>query len=304
MFNEISDLATEQNNSATRNIDISSVNEILFMINDEDRTVPDAVRAEISKISVAVDAVVHAFQSGGRLFYVGAGTSGRLGIVDASECPPTFGTDPEMVQGIIAGGDKAVFRAQEGAEDRPADGANIIKEKNICEKDVVCGLAASGRTPFVKGALEQAKTNGAFTIMISTVSNEKLKELDVAADLMICPNVGPEVIQGSTRMKSGTAQKLVLNMITTTSMVRLGKIYGNVMVDLQLTNNKLRERAKRILMTLGNIEYDAAEEYLAQSNGSVKTALVMILANVDKNEAERLVQNSNGFVKKAIDYKK
>ncbi|MGC8748340.1 MAG: N-acetylmuramic acid 6-phosphate etherase [Candidatus Kapaibacteriota bacterium] len=300
LFKEISLLTTEQNNPRTRNIDIASTEEILHMINEEDKQVPFAVEKEIPNIALAVDMIVEAFRKGGRLFYVGAGTSGRLGIVDAAECPPTFGTQPEMVQGIIAGGKEAVFRAQEGAEDDEESGKEVISKFGIKYPDVVVGIAASGRTPFVRSALIEARSRGIKTIFIATSPIEKLRELGVEADVFICPVVGPEVIAGSTRMKSGTAQKLVLNMLSTASMVRLGKTYGNVMVDLQLTNNKLRERAKRIIMDLCGVDYATAQRALSEAEGKVKLALVMLLGKVDKHTASRLLDESNGFVKIAI----
>ncbi len=300
LFREISSLPTEQKNERTRNIDLASTVEILRMINAEDMLVPAAVGKEIPNIARAVDAVTDAFKRGGRLFYFGAGTSGRLGIVDASECPPTYGTPHEMVQGVIAGGNDAVFRAQEGAEDLPENGAKEIIERNIKPPDIVCGIAASGRTPFVKGALDRAKSNACTTIIISTSPREKLIELGINADIYICPIVGPEVIAGSTRMKSGTAQKLVLNMITTASMVRLGKTYENVMVDLQLTNAKLKERAKRILMEIAGVGYEEATRTLKASGGHVKTAIVMLLAGVSADEARRMLDDADGFIRKAI----
>jgi N-acetylmuramic acid 6-phosphate etherase len=300
LFIEIASLETEQKNPRTENIDIASTRKILEMINDEDLTVASVVRKEIPNIAKAVAQIVESFKAGGRLFYFGAGTSGRLGIVDAAECPPTFGTNPKMVQGVIAGGHKAVFIAQEGAEDKPENGAKEIIQRKIKPPDVVCGIAASGRTPFVKGALAEARKRGIFTILIATVPKKKAIENGILADVMICPVVGPEVITGSTRMKSGTAQKLVLNMLTTASMVRLGKTLGNVMVDLQLTNAKLKERAKRILMTLADVDYDTAEKTLKESDGHVKTALVMLLADVDVEQAKKRLRKAGGFIKKAI----
>lgn len=300
IYREIAGLQTEWGNPASESIDLESTRGILEIINNQDALVHAAVAAEIDSIAVAVDAIVERFRNGGRLFYVGAGTSGRLGIVDASECPPTFGTDPQMVQGIIAGGREAVFRAQEGAEDSPESGATEISSKSISSKDIVCGIAASGRTPFVKGALEKAHETGAYCILVCTVPREKAIELGTYADVYICPDVGPEVITGSTRMKSGTAQKLVLNMLTTASMIRLGKTYGNIMVDLQQTNRKLAERSRRILMMIGGITYDEAEKYLGKSSGNVKTALVMMLGEIGKEEAEELLKQAGGFVRKAI----
>lgn len=300
LFYEISLLATEQNNPSTRQIDIATTEEILHLINEEDKNVPFAVEKEIPNIAKAVEIIVEAFKQGGRLFYIGAGTSGRLGIVDAAECPPTFGTPPDLVQGIIAGGKEAVFRAQEGAEDNEEDGKKVIETYGIKPPDVVVGIAASGRTPFVKAAVLEAKRRGIKTIFIATSPVEKVKELGVVADVFICPVVGPEVIAGSTRMKSGTAQKLVLNMLSTASMIRLGKTYGNIMVDLQLTNNKLRERAKKIIMDICNVDYQTAQNVLKESDGKVKIALVMLLGNVSKQEALKLLEESNGFVKIAL----
>ncbi len=300
LFEKLSKLDTEQINPRTREIDICSTEEILKLINDEDRIVPIAVEKEIKFISQGVDLIVEAFKQGGRLFYVGAGTSGRLGILDAAECPPTFGTEPEMVQGIIAGGREAVFVAQEGAEDILENGVKEIVSRNVKPPDIVCGIAASGRTPFVIGAVNEAKSRGCKTLFICTISREQAKEMGFEADVMICPNVGPEVIAGSTRMKSGTAQKLVLNMLTTATMIRLGKTYGNIMVDLQLTNEKLKYRAIRIIMMITKADYQTAQEYLEKADGNVKTAIVMILKKIDKVEALNELRKSQGFVRKAI----
>lgn len=300
LFNEISLLATEQNNPRSKDIDIATTEEILKIINDEDSLVASAVANEIPSISRAVELIVDSFRKGGRLFYIGAGTSGRLGILDAAECPPTFGTSTEMVQGIIAGGREAVFVAQEGVEDRENDGIEEVQIQNIFPPDVVCGIAASGRTPFVRGALGEARKRQVKTIFISTSPIEQVKRLGIVADVYICPIVGPEVIAGSTRMKSGTAQKLVLNMLSTASMIRLGKTYGNVMVDLEMTNNKLRERAKKIIMDITSVDYDTAVEFLEKADWHVKTALVMILGKVDKPTAIKLIDEANGFVKVAI----
>ena len=265
LFQEISGLATEQNNELSSNIDMMSTHDIITLINQEDAKVAEAIEKEIPFIVQAVDALTERFKMGGRLFYIGAGTSGRLGIVDASECPPTFGTDPSMVQGIIAGGNEAMFAAQEGAEDSFEKGADIIREYGISTKDCVCGIAASGRTPFVRGALKEAKSIGAYTILITTNDREQIISWNIEVDTIIAPHVGPEVIAGSTRMKSGTAQKMILNMLTTGAMIRLGKSYGNIMVDLQLTNAKLQERARKIIMEIANINYDEASELLISS---------------------------------------
>lgn len=301
LFHEIAGLPTEQNNPATARIDVAPVEEILRLINDNDALVPAAVREELPAIAAAVECTVERFQRGGRLIYVGAGTSGRLGIVDASECPPTYGVSPDMVQAVIAGGREAVFAAQEGAEDKRESGAEEIQKLRVGESDVVCGVTASGRTPFVLGALDEARARGAATILVTTSTREKLRELQITADYVICPNVGAEVIMGSTRMKSGTAQKLVLNMLTTASMIRLGKTYGNVMVDLQMTNAKLVERAKRIVMDITGESYDEASRALEAAGGHVKTALVMILAPCDAAEARARLERAQGFVRRAIE---
>ncbi|WP_208427661.1 MULTISPECIES: N-acetylmuramic acid 6-phosphate etherase [Salinibacter] len=299
LFDELQDLATEQQNPHSTHIDTASVEEILRVINTEDHKVPIAVRRELPHVVEAVEVVVEAFKNDGRLFYVGAGTSGRLGVVDASECPPTFGTDPEMVQGIIAGGKEAVFRSQEGAEDVPERGAQALKSQGVTENDVVCGIASSGRTPFVVGAVEHARdTIGCPTLFVTTIPR---KDLDVNPDVAICPVVGPEVVMGSTRMKSGTAQKLVLNMITTAAMVRLGKVYENMMVDLRRTSEKLVERGIRTVMMVTGVDYDEADAVLDRCDGHVKTAIVMILAGVGVDEARRRLEATDGFVRPAIE---
>ena len=299
LFDELQTLATEQRNPHSTHIDTASVREILEVINTADHRVPIAVRREIPHIEEAVEIIVRAFKNDGRLFYVGAGTSGRLGVVDASECPPTFGTDPEMVQGIIAGGKKAMFRSQEGAEDVPADGAAVLDAHGVTENDVVCGIASSGRTPYVVGAVEHARTEiGCPTLFVTTIPREAF---DVAVDVAMCPAVGPEVVMGSTRMKSGTAQKLVLNMLTTASMIRLGKVYENMMVDLQRTSEKLVERAHRTVMMVTGVEYDTARSLLDRADGHVKTAVVMELADVDADEARRRLEDADGFVRPAIE---
>lgn len=305
LFEQLKSLSTEQRNPVSTDIDAKAIPEILAILNSEDHKVAAAVQKEIPFITEAVQIVVDALRAGGRLIYVGAGTSGRLGVLDAAECPPTFGTDPRMIQGMIAGGDKAMFRSQEGAEDKTENGAKDIDRKKVNKQDVVCGIAASLRTPYVVGAVLRAKERGARTLYITTNSRDKLysqdfSELSHSIDVGICPEVGPEVIMGSTRMKSGTAQKLVLNMITTTAMIRLGKVYENMMIDLQLTNKKLEERAKRIVMTITGVSYENAGATLKKAGGHVKTALVMIKANVDKKEASRRLKESQGFVRAAI----
>jgi N-acetylmuramic acid 6-phosphate etherase len=301
LFVEISKLATEQRNPNSMEIDAASTREILKIINTEDKTVPLAVEKEIPFIEKAVELIVKALKSGGRLLYFGAGTSGRLGVVDASECPPTFGTPDELIEGFIAGGKEAMFKAQEGAEDHESNGADDVVKAGVTDKDVVCGIAASRRTPYVVGAVKKAKELGAKTLFITCTPRDmfNVKGVDVA----ICPYVGPEVVMGSTRMKSGTAQKLVLNMLTTASMIRLGKVYENMMIDLQMTNKKLIERSKRIVMTITGLSYDEASEYLSKSNGHVKTALVMIRAGVSAEEASKRLERADGFVRGAIEGK-
>lgn len=301
LFKEISSLTTEKNNPRSRNIDLAETKEILKIINDEDHRVPEAVKEVIPDIAEAVEIVSKAFHANGRLFYVGAGTSGRLGVLDASECPPTFGVEQGLVNGIIAGGRDAMFEAQEGAEDSYEKGAEeIISLTNLSENDVVCGIAASGRTPYVRGAVNKAHEIGCKTLFVSTSTKEHLNDLGINADVMICPNVGPEVVAGSTRMKSGTAQKLVLNMITTASMIKLGKTYGNVMVDLQQTNKKLIERSKRIIMDIADVDYETAGITLSKANGNVKTALFMLIADMNPHDAKKELEKADGFIRKAL----
>jgi N-acetylmuramic acid 6-phosphate etherase len=290
-------LLTEQRNPVTMDLDRLSTEGVLRLINAQDKLVPLAVEREIPYIAQAVELVVTSLRSGGRLIYVGAGTSGRLGVVDASECPPTFGTDPAMVLGVMAGGQAAMFRSQEGAEDNPQQAAKDMDALGVNGKDTVCGIAASRRTPYVVGAVARARELGAKTIYVTT---NPRAEFDFVVDVAICPEVGPEVLMGSTRMKSGTAQKLVLNMLTTTAMVKLGKVYENMMVDLQLTNQKLVERSKRIIGMATGADYETAADYLERAGGHVKSAIVMIAARVDLAEARRRIEVSGGFVREAI----
>jgi len=297
LFAEIEKLATEQRNPRSQAIDTASVREILEIISTEDHGVAPAVATQLDQIEKAVVHIEHAFRNGGRLFYAGAGTSGRLGILDASECPPTFGTKPEMVQGLIAGGLPAVFQAQEGAEDLEENGAQAILDAGVTEADVVCGIAASRRTPYVVGAVNRARKIGCKTLFITCTPRSEFT-LDV--DVPICAVVGPEVVMGSTRMKSGTAQKMILNMLTTASMIRLGKVYENMMVDLQMTNAKLVERSKRTVMTVSGLSYEDATVLLEKADGHVKTALVMHLADVDRNEALARLARAEGFVRLAV----
>ncbi|MBK7229120.1 MAG: N-acetylmuramic acid 6-phosphate etherase [Ignavibacteriales bacterium] len=299
LFEEINKLTTEQRNPRSMEIDAKSTAEIIKIINDEDKLVPYAVERELQYIEQAVDIIVQALKNGGRLLYFGAGTSGRLGVVDASECPPTFGTPYGMIEGFIAGGEAAMFRAQEGAEDKEEKGASEVVSAKVSPKDVVCGIAASRRTPYVVGAVKKAKQLGAKTLFVTT---NPRKDFDIEeVDVAICPYVGPEVVMGSTRMKSGTAQKLVLNMLTTAAMIRLGKVYENMMIDLQMTNKKLVERSKKIVMTITGLNYDDATIALDKAKGHVKTALVMVKANVDLKEARERLKRADGFVRMAIE---
>ena len=298
LFEELKNLITEKANPKTKDIDSKSIEKILHLINSEDKNVPFAVEKEIPYVKQAVEIIVQAFKNGGRLIYIGAGTSGRLGVLDASECPPTFGTDPEMIQGIIAGGYVALVRAQEGAEDEKEQGGIDLMNLKFKATDIACGIAASRRTPYVVGAIEKAKEIGAKTIYITCTPRQ---EMDVNVDVAICPVVGPEVIMGSTRMKAGTAQKLVLNMLTTTAMIRAGKVYGNMMVDLQMNSKKLEERSRRTVMMVTGIDYNTAVKVLDEAKGHVKTALVMILKGVDRDEALRRLNLSDGFVRGAIE---
>ncbi len=301
VFNQIKDLVTEERNPGTFDIDTKSTLQILKLINKEDKKVALAVEKEIPNIAKAVDLIVNAFKNKGRLFYVGAGTSGRLGVLDAAECPPTFGTNPGMIKGIIAGGRRTLVRSKEGVEDDFEAGAKDVGRNKVSAKDVVVGVAASRRTPYVLGALEKAKRVGAKTVFIFCNPTPKLK---TRVDVAISPILGPEVIAGSTRMKAGTAQKMILNMLTTASMIKLGKVYQNLMVDLQARSEKLEERSKRIIMMATGANYKKAERYLEKADGKVKTALVMILANVDKETARKKLRKAKSFVTKAISDKK
>jgi len=301
VFDEIAKLITESRNPASMDIDNRSIPEILQIINSEDKKIPFAIEKEIPYIVKAVEIVVQAFEQGGCLIYIGAGTSGRLGVLDASECPPTYGTPPELVQGVIAGGYEALVKAQEGSEDREEDAPRDLMQRNLTSKDFVCGIAASRRTPYVMAGVEYARSIGAKTIYVTCTPR---KEMNIEVDVAICPVVGPEIVMGSTRMKSGTAQKLVLNMITTTTMIRLGKVYENMMVDLQMNSQKLEERSKRTVMIITGVNYDEAEKMMKQANGHVKTAVVMIKAGVNRLVAEEALRKADGFVRQAIEIAK
>jgi N-acetylmuramic acid 6-phosphate etherase len=285
---------TEQRNPRSQGIDALSAVEIVDLINQEDRTVAEAVGKERENVARAAELALEAFRSGGRLVYVGAGTSGRLGVLDAAEMPPTFGTDPIMVQGVIAGGYEALVRAQEGAEDYPEAGAAEMDLRMVCENDFVLGIATSGSTPFVHGALARARELGARTgFLLCTQPSEALVDTH---DVVIAPLVGPEVITGSTRMKAGTATKLVLNSITTSAMVLMGKVLSNLMVDLQVTCLKLEDRGQRILRTLLDMTEDDARDLLHHSGGNVKTAIVMRSLDVDRLTARALLEGADGRV--------
>lgn len=291
-------LLTEGINPRTADIDALDPRAIVELIHEEDERAVAAVGEVLGAVAAAVERVVAAFRSGGRLIYVGAGTSGRLGVLDAVECPPTFGTPRELVQGILAGGTEAMWRAREGAEDSAEEGAAAIAEHGVSARDVVFGIAAGSTTPFVLGALREAIGRGAQTVFLTCVPPADAP-ISAEVDLVIAPLTGPEVIAGSTRMKAGTATKLVLNMVTTASMVRIGKTYGNLMVDLQVTAAKLEDRGRRILRRLLGIDDVDAGELLADAGGSVKTALVMRRRGVDREEAVRLLAEADGFLRKA-----
>jgi N-acetylmuramic acid 6-phosphate etherase len=297
-FEEFARLATEQRNPRTIDLDTLDVPELLARINAEDRTIADAVAKEMPWIARAVDLVIASFRAGGRLIYAGAGTSGRLGVLDASECPPTFGSDPEQVVGVIAGGYTAVVRAVEGAEDRTDEGAKAMDDLSVGSEDTVVGIAASRRTPFVVAAIERARARGARTVFVTCTPRE---EFQLPVDVAICPVVGPEVLMGSTRMKAGTAQKLVLNMLTTAAFVRTGKAYENMMVDLLATSQKLVERSRRTVMSVTGVEYAAAAKAIDAAGRSVKTAIVMLKLGCAREEAERRLRQTGGFVRRAIE---
>ena len=290
-------LLTEQPNPASASLDALPTEEALRIINAEDALVAGAVEREIPAIARAVDAIVAAIEKGGRLFYIGAGTSGRLGVLDASEMPPTFSAPPTMVQGIIAGGDAALSRATETTEDDPSIGGGDLLARGFTGSDVLVGIAASGRTPYVLGAVAEARRMGAATIGISCTPESELAR---AVDIAITPLVGPEVVAGSTRMKAGTAQKLVLNMLSTGACVRLGYVYGNLMVNVQPKNRKLADRARRIIAQAAGVSYERAGELLEESGGSVRTAVVMAKAGVGREEAERRLAAAGGRISKAL----
>lgn len=296
---ELSNLTTEKRNQASTNLDQMATMEILQTINKEDKTVADAVEMVLPTVNVVVEKIVESLNKGGRLFYIGAGTSGRIGMMDASECPPTFLTDPETVQTVMSGGNNAFFRAVENAEDNEQQGELDLKLKNLTKNDVVIGITASGRTPYPIGGIKYAKTNGAYTVGLSSNKNSLINDY---TDQGIEVVVGPEVLTGSTRMKAATAHKMILNMISTTVMVKLGKVYQNLMVDVNASNYKLRERAKIIVMEITNESYEKAEEILNQTNFEVKPAIVMCQTNSTYQEALVALEECKGNVRKTISY--
>jgi len=293
----LGDILTEQLNPSSSNIDRLSTEDMLRVMNREDARIAEAVEREVPRIALAVDAIVSALRQGGRLFYIGAGTSGRLGVLDASECPPTFNVPPDWVQGIIAGGESALARAAEASEDDPSLGVKDLLARGFTKSDVLAGIAASGRTPYVLGAVQEANRLGAVTVGISCVPGSQLA---LAARIAITTAPGPEVIAGSTRLKAGTATKLVLNMLTTGAFVRLGYVYGNMMVNVEPKNDKLRDRALRIIMTATGEDSGSAAGLLLQAGDRVQTAIVMRLARVDKEEAEIRMAKAKGNVREAI----
>ncbi|KAA0792955.1 MULTISPECIES: N-acetylmuramic acid 6-phosphate etherase [Bacillus] len=293
----LENLSTEHRNEKTTNLDEMSIKEVLQSMNEEDRTVALAVEKEIEQIEKVVQTVIKSFEAEGRLIYIGAGTSGRLGILDAVECPPTFGTDDKMVQGFIAGGLKAFTKAVEGAEDREELAEEDLKSIGLNEKDTVIGIAASGRTPYVIGGLKYAHSVGASTASISCNKNAEISKY---AKLNVEVETGAEILTGSTRLKAGTAQKLVLNMISTASMIGVGKVYKNLMVDVQSTNEKLVERSKRIIVEATGASYEVAADYYEKAKRNVKVAIVMALLQCEYGEAKEKLKEAKGFVKKAL----
>ena len=291
-------MLTEQQNPNTLNIDTLSTEELVTVINNEDKGVAQAVEKALPDIARAVDAIVAALRDGGRLIYIGAGTSGRLGILDAVECVPTYSTPPELVQGLIAGGEKAIMRSVEGAEDKPELGKADLQAINLNGQDIVVGIAASGRTPYVLGAIDYAQSIGAETIGLAcNVPAPLLEKVDIAIGVA----VGPEVVTGSTRMKAGTAQKLVLNMLSTASMVKLGKVYGNLMVDVQITNAKLANRARRIVQQVTQVDEATAQFLLDNAHNNVKAAIVMHYKSIDYDTARDLLDTHHGYLLRVIE---
>lgn len=298
MQHNLKALTTESRNEASMQIDTAQPMDILRIMNEEDQRVATAVESVLPEVEKAVTAAFESFKQGGRLIYIGAGTSGRLGVLDAVECPPTFSTDPSMVQGIIAGGENAFVKAVEGAEDKPEAGEYDLKNLDLTDKDTVVGIAASGRTPYVIGALRYARSINAKTVALSCNQNALIsKEADTVIEVI----VGPEVLTGSTRLKAATAHKMILNMISTSSMILLGKAYENLMVDVHVSNEKLKERAINIIIKVTEVSYEEALKALEAANLQVKVAIVMIKKNLGKDEAIKLLDESNGYVRIAIE---
>ena len=295
----LSELITEQRNPDSLDIDLKSTEEIVKIFHEENRKVLAAVESVSASIAESVELITDAFRRGGRLFYIGAGTSGRLGVLDASECPPTFSAPPDMVQGIIAGGDRALRRSVEAAEDKPDAGAQAIRDCGVSEKDVLVGIASSGYTPYVIGALREAHKLGAKTIFLCCIP--AADELSEFVDVCIAPIVGPEIITGSTRLKAGTATKLVLNMLSTISMIKIGKVYNNLMVDLQSSNAKLTDRGIRIIMEVTGADFNTAQETLARARGNVKTAIVMLAKGVEYAEAVARLEARAGVLRRVLE---
>ncbi|MEK4380555.1 N-acetylmuramic acid 6-phosphate etherase [Aeribacillus sp. FSL K6-2848] len=294
----ISKLNTEQRNPKTMDIDLMSTEEIISVINQEDTLVPNAIAREIPVIAKVVDLIIDSFKKGGRLIYVGAGTSGRIGILDASECPPTYGTDPNMVIAMIAGGKKAITEAIEGAEDDLEQGSNDLRNLHLTQKDVVVGIAASGRTPYTIGALQYANEVGALTVSVVCTRDSKMEKI---SKFTIAPIVGPEVITGSTRMKAGTAQKLVLNMLSTASMIKMGKVYSNLMVDVQMKNEKLFKRAENIVKMATGADSEEVKQALAEQNYNTKAAILQIVTGLKGNDVINLLEKHSGYLRNAIE---
>ncbi len=297
-MNNLSALMTEMRNERSMTIDSMSTSDILTVINQEDQKVALAVQAVLPVVEMAVNKIYDSLKNGGKLFYVGAGTSGRLGILDAVECPPTYSTPPDLVQAVMAGGTRAIEKAVEGAEDSEQLGADDLRQRGVTEIDVVVGIAASGRTPYVAGALQYARGIGASTVSLTSNKNAVISKF---ADVAIEVETGPEVITGSTRMKAATAHKLVLNMLTTATMIKIGKVYENLMVDVKVSNHKLQERAINIVSTITNVPYDHAKKTLDETKNEVKPAIVMIKTGVTVDVARKAILDANGFVRKAID---
>lgn len=296
-LNELTNLTTEKRNQQTMNLDSLTIHEAAILMNNEDQKVGLAVAEALPAIENAIAKTTASLQSGGRIIYMGAGTSGRLGVLDAAECVPTFGVSPDTVIGLIAGGNKAMIHAVEGAEDSLTLGPSDLKNLNLTKNDTVVGIAASGRTPYVIGGLDYAKSVHAATVSLALNTDALISQ---HADTAIEVNVGAEFLTGSTRLKSGTAQKMVLNMISTISMIGIGKVYKNLMVDVQPTNEKLVERAKHIIMEVTDCSFEVAEQTFIAANQNVKVAIVMILTGVDRNESEEKLRQANGFINKSV----